>query len=318
MNCLKPVRITKNLSGSEFPNGLLVPCGKCYHCKKQKAREWSVRMLHELENHKYSNFITLTYDDDHIPPYNSLIKNDLQKFFKRLRQKLEAYNVILDEEKKIKYFACGEYGNPPKFIGKQQVTQGYRPHYHAIIFGLGLANFDKMLIEQSWSKFDKVNNTYEPFGMVHFGLAEPLSIKYVTQYINKKFNGELEHEIYNQTNRENQFKICSNGIGYSYCDKYSQRLSKNMFLTVNGNKTSIPRYYLKKLDIDKTKMKEFAEEQEAKLNMKLAKVKGTYPDYVSEDYSPKNVSQLLNENEKRRKQVDKNIKAKISLSKGKL
>lgn len=63
MQCESPVRITKNLNPSEFPDGLLVPCGKCLLCKIHKRKEWSMRMLHELSYYDDSIFITLTYND---------------------------------------------------------------------------------------------------------------------------------------------------------------------------------------------------------------------------------------------------------------
>jgi hypothetical protein len=59
----------------------------------------------------------LTYDDEHLPPNNSLLKKDLQKFFYKLRQKIKPI--------KIRYFAVGEYGS----------NKTKRPHYHIILFG---------------------------------------------------------------------------------------------------------------------------------------------------------------------------------------
>ena len=46
---------------------MYVPCGKCEACRNRKAFAWSKRL--ELEEHcwKYTAFVTLTYDDDHLP-----------------------------------------------------------------------------------------------------------------------------------------------------------------------------------------------------------------------------------------------------------
>ena len=72
-------------------------------------------MTEEAKLHKENCFITLTYNNNNLPKYKSLVKKELQDFFKRLRKKYG---------EGIRYYACGEYG--PK---------GKRPHYHAIIFG---------------------------------------------------------------------------------------------------------------------------------------------------------------------------------------
>jgi hypothetical protein len=115
------------------PNDRLkIPCGRCVGCRLEKSRQWANRCMLELQYHESSFFVTLTYDDDHVPvTYYSenddgearsaltLRFRDLQLFLKRLRK--EHYY------ERLRFFACGEYGSTT-----------YRPHYHAIIFGLTL------------------------------------------------------------------------------------------------------------------------------------------------------------------------------------
>ena len=73
------------------------------------------RCMLELEYHKSSYFVTLTYDDAHVPihyysdpetgealPSMSLVKRDFQLFMKRLRKKFG---------EGIRFFAAGEYGS---------------------------------------------------------------------------------------------------------------------------------------------------------------------------------------------------------------
>lgn len=103
-----------------------VPCGKCQGCRADRSREWSVRMLLELEDMKDAIFVTLTYNDAHLPRNSygtpTLDKRDYQLYLKRLRKHFPG--------KKIRYVLSGEYG-----------SRTYRPHYHAIIFGLSLRDF---------------------------------------------------------------------------------------------------------------------------------------------------------------------------------
>ena len=107
-----------------------VPCGNCMACRLEYSRQWANRCMMEAMYHKDCCFVTLTYDDIHIPRRTcrrsgsnscsivySLCQRDLQLFFKRLRK---AFPACV-----IRYFGCGEYG--PTTL---------RPHYHVILFGV--------------------------------------------------------------------------------------------------------------------------------------------------------------------------------------
>jgi len=94
---------------------LKVPCGQCIGCRLERSRQWAIRCLHESGLHERNCFITLTYDDEHLPEGGTLVKQDWQLFIDRLRKRFRT---------KVRYFHCGEYGE-----------QTRRPHYHAILFG---------------------------------------------------------------------------------------------------------------------------------------------------------------------------------------
>lgn len=187
-------------------------------------------MIHELGYHEDSIFITLTYDDDHLPPNSSLVKTDLVKFFKRLRRRLDV------DGRKIKYYACGEYG---------EETQ--RPHYHSIIFGMSLEPQDKNLIMQCWPFCDWENKSIRKNS---FGLAEAESIAYVAGYIDKKFTGDLADAEYILKNRESVFRLLSLGIGKLFCDDNAQQLKQNKYVSQYGIKHALPRYYMKRLGLE--------------------------------------------------------------------
>lgn len=239
MNCTNPITLHSHTS-PRFPRGLVVPCGKCLQCKIQKRKEWSIRMLHENDSWDRSCFLTLTYQDKYLPyqpigpygpvpyPWPTLQKSDIQKFFKRLRRDLA------NENRHIKYFACGEYGD-----------DNQRPHYHAIVYGLGLSADDRNYVMENWPFCDwKVKAIREN----SFGLVEPDSIQYVAGYINKKYNNQVEYEEYHKYAREPTFRILSQGLGKEYIYKNAEQLYQNGFLTHKSVPQSIPRYYLDKLD----------------------------------------------------------------------
>lgn len=64
-----------------------IPCGQCIGCRLDRSLMWAVRISNELTLHEQASFLTLTYKD--LPPNNSINKEDLQAFFKRLRFHLE-------------------------------------------------------------------------------------------------------------------------------------------------------------------------------------------------------------------------------------
>lgn len=250
-----------------------------------------MRMIHELSSHKDAVFVTLTYDDHHLPDNNSLVKKDLQKFFKRLRQNL----IYQEDYRKIRYFACGEYGDN---------TQ--RPHYHAIIFNMSpKSKEDQSLINISWSK-----------GFVHFGNAEPDSISYVAQYIDKKFSGDLADIEYKQKNREPVFRILSLGLGRQYLDENYETISKKDHLTLNGISHSLPRYYINRLNIETDSLKKFAVEKEIKVVKEFTGYELTR-DEAYRLLKPDLVVKLEEGIKKSEKQRELNAQAKINLKKKK-
>nr|WAE43395.1 MAG: replication initiator protein [Microviridae sp.] len=207
-----------------------MPCGRCTACRINRTREWATRITHELSYWEYSSFVTLTYNNENINKEMSLKKRDLQLFFKRLRKTLG--------KEKIKYYACGEYGEN---FG--------RPHYHAIIFGI--QSNDKR-IKDSW-----------PAGFVRCGSVTYESARYVAGYIQKKYNGKLAEEVYG--NKERPFQLQSQGLGKQWALDNETGLIENLGLTINGKKTTMPRYYRKILG-DKITEERMEQERISKAN----------------------------------------------------
>lgn len=248
--------IVFNTSAGYVDQPVKVACGRCVGCRLEYSRQWAVRCTHEAQMHAYNSFITLTYDEQHLPNDNSISKRELQTFFKRLRK--------LSNEK-LRYFACGEYGE-----------RNNRPHYHAIIFGYGfpdrtlwslrdgVALYRSSMLERAWKK-----------GFSTVGEATFESAAYVARYVLKKRKGDPESKDKNgRTNREHyqivdretgelhelepEFCLMSRrpGIGNEWLHTYKGDTDKD-YITVRGKKMSLPRYYDTLLEMmDEDEMKE--------------------------------------------------------------
>lgn len=222
MKCLCPIRIHLDKGITCFKEfqvrGYTVPCGQCIACRLNYAKFWSIRMMQELKLHDKACFVTLTYDDSHCPDNMYLCPEHLQLFWKRVRKRC-----------KIRYFACGEYGD-----------RFGRPHYHAIIYGL--APDDRNIIEDCWS-----------YGLVHVGTVTFDSCNYVAKYMTKKLRGNsLKEKLSKEPYYIPEFVVMSRrpGIGAELSFEMEQFLKDNGFVYRKGKRSSIPRYYKDKFDIN--------------------------------------------------------------------
>lgn len=210
-----------------------VPCGRCMACRINRTQEWAIRIMHELDYWKTATFLTLTYNDENINSDMGLHKRDFQLFMKRLREDLKPL--------KIKYYACGEYGELTK-----------RPHYHAIIFGVPC---NSNLFEENWKK-----------GFVKAGNVTYQSAAYVSSYIQKKLGGIMAKQEYG--GKEPPFQLQSNGIGEKWIIDHENVALVNGVIHNKGKEIPLPRYYRKKLG-NKLDKEKFDAERIIKRNDKL-------------------------------------------------
>lgn len=236
------------------PKGEVFPCGRCVHCRINKREEWTTRMRHEQSYWSKSAFITLTYDDEHLPKDGGLDPHALTNFFKRLRINLDrtyGYHVP------IKYFSCGEYG--PKT---------FRPHYHAVVFGVDWTNpIDIKCISDSWPFC--APHMWKPrkhHGHISGAIAKVCeqTIKYVAGYVFKKALDNDTDKFIKQMEEEygiilqRTFQRQSQGIGKRYCLDNAGFIIRNGYVKC-GRRAPIPRYYRKCLGIDCETNSKFAE-----------------------------------------------------------
>ena len=211
-------------------------------------------------------FITLTYNDEHLPPSRNIEKKALQNFFKKLRTYINSHHPPYQHQpyKEIRYYACGEYGE----------KRG-RPHYHACIFNYDFPDkqifrggrhpyhsgkfiqtndhplYTSAILQKIWNK------GFTTIGEVTFDSAG-----YVARYVTKKITGPMAENYYKRDFCElgekeitPEFALMSRmpGIGMPWLKKYFTDVYPKDFFTLEGVKNKPPRYYdeyLKKVDPD--------------------------------------------------------------------
>lgn len=227
-----------------------VPCGQCIECRLDRSREWAIRCVHEASLHEANSFVTLTYNDEHLPKDKSLVKAHMQKFFKRLRWKFaEKHNNDLGiEQKNIRYYYCGEYGE-----------KNDRPHYHACLFNCHFP--DKTLwrtINGNRLYLSKTLSELWPFGFSTIGDVTFESAAYVARYITKKVTGKPA--LYHYTDFDSKGEIRSErlpeytnmskrpAIAKEWYAKFKADVYPYDFVVINEKKLKPPRYYDKLYD----------------------------------------------------------------------
>lgn len=269
MKCLSPLTVVKKQDSTgqtsftmkrtgtaQAEDGYLISCGQCIACRINRSRMWALRCTHEAQLHTQSCFITLTYNPEHLPSDLSVSSRELQLFVKRLRKAISPH--------KIRFYAAAEYGSPTDLEVNNGLSKVGRPHYHLLIFGWYPP--DCIPLKQgrrghTYYTSEIVLKAWQGKGFVVIGSVTPQSAGYVAGYCTKKVAGANADEHYRRihpTTGETlivspEFQRCSQGIGKQWLEKYSNDLAKG-FLTHDGKKYPIPRYYMKKINehFDKT------------------------------------------------------------------
>lgn len=195
-----------------------IPCGHCNGCKISYSQDWATRVMMEAREFeaqgKYNCFLTLTYDDEHLPNDGKLAKKDMQKFWKRFRKKYG---------KQIRIAYSGEYG---------ELT--HRAHYHACVMNLKEPFKDLAFWDGKTQVSQELNKVWGK-GRVNVGTLTHQSAAYVAKYTLKKHDDP------------DSFYITSRrpGLGYGHYIKQHQTIGEGVIYYYDGQikRLPIPKYY---------------------------------------------------------------------------
>lgn len=281
------VRCTRPVQKDYHKGGQLIACGYCPACQYNERVGWTFRVSEESKQAKEAWFITLTYDNENIPlwdtmydtfyrgmqnnssnRYESLNDKDLITFINSVKKaqaravKEVAKNSLSPAEalapRRPKYYAVGEYG-----------SQYGRPHYHIIFFNIWESIANEINLEKIWKK-----------GRVETESISPALIHYATGYIHEKSS-------YKKSYQQKPKMYCSKGIGEDYI-KRNKKWHKdllNPWIWFNGYKIGMPKYYKDKiftseeLEIIQEKLSQFHAQEEPVMT------KAHYENRVQSEYS---------------------------------
>lgn len=239
------------------PRVLWVPigCKDCIECRKQKARDWQIRLTEDIKTHKHAKFITFTFSNQSI---NKLYNNtDQLKECQHLKQ-LKGYELdnaiatvairlFLERHRKkyktaLRHFLITELGHE----GTENI------HIHGIIWPK--TNLEE--IEKLWA-YGYVWKGKEP----HKGCTRQKLINYVTErtvnYIIKYISKiDQKHKYF-------RGKIfASPGLGKDYTKSFNYtkhqfrgNKTNEAYKTATGHEMTLPIYYRNKIYTDEQKEK---------------------------------------------------------------
>jgi len=257
MSCVNPLKAFQCFDKSivfdevrkhDIVRSLSLPCGQCIACRLEKSRQWAMRVMHEAQLHENNCFITLTYDNAHLPSDKSLHYEDFQAFMRRFRKNVKRRFGV----QKVRFYMAGEYGE-----------QYGRPHWHACIFGYDF--HDKKFLKRTpaGSVLYRSNDLEAlwPFGHSSVGDVTFESAAYVARYIMQKQasdkinpkTGKPWNSIYDLVDPESgeiikrkpEFNKMSlkPGIGAEWYKKFKNDVYPHDYVVVRGQKMKPPKAY---------------------------------------------------------------------------
>lgn len=223
MLCRKPqsVHVKKRVNGKSQVNEIPVGCGQCFHCRINQANVWQTRLILESQISIDSAFLTLTFDEIHLPLDGNVCPKFLKGFLKRYRNRLYPH--------KLRYYGIGEYGD-----------ETWRPHYHLAVFLKAGAikpepRFERCYLpcadmrKRNLCTHDCYLQQAWPYGNVEISRTLGLeNAGYITGYIKKKATKPYYENL---GDRKPEFMTCSTGnqkgekggLGYGAIEKIAKK-----------------------------------------------------------------------------------------------
>lgn len=249
--CLYPRLIENRKYRANKKNGGIIPpikdhrtrfvpigCQTCLECRKQKSREWMVRLQEDIKTNTNAKFVTLTFSTESLQKLwqensslqelkgydldNGLCTRAVRLFLERWRKKYK---------RSLRHWLVTELGH-----GNTEHV-----HIHGIVWTNNLTDIEKI-----W-KYG-----YVWIGNIKNGKLENYvnsrTVNYVTKYMTKMDEKHLNYK---------PIVLCSPAIGQNYTktgnfrtNRYNGTRTNETYRTSTGHKIALPIYWRNKLYTD--------------------------------------------------------------------
>lgn len=266
--CLYPRLIKNPKYKATAKNGGIIPpvpdmrvlyvpigCGYCIECKKQKGKEWQIRLFEDIKEHKNGKFVTLTLSNESYSRMHDIVqsrKRVKNKYVER-EDKIEGYeldNAIITQatryflelyrkynKKSLRHWLVSELGHN----GTENI------HLHGILYMNDVRDLEKYWKHGfCWYGEDMYGNIKN--------YVNEETINYITKYVSKI---DADHKYYSPV------ILTSAGIGKHYIKntkltnaqlhKFNGEDTNEAYRTNNGYKMGLPKYYRNYLYTDEEK-----------------------------------------------------------------
>lgn len=203
-----------------------VGCGRCFECRRQKRREWQVRLTEDIKMNNKCLFVTFSFSEKSLDDLEKKIKWDKSYYIRSneiatlaVRRFLERWRKMF--KKSVRHWFVTELG--------QKNTE--RIHLHGLLW----TEESKEIIEDLWK-----------YGNIWIGeYVNERTVNYIVKYLSKS---DGVHKNYVPK------MFVSKGIGSGYIDSVNAK--RNVFNDNNTNETyvnrkgfkfGLPVYYRNKL-----------------------------------------------------------------------
>lgn len=232
---------------------LAVPigCGNCQECRKQRTREWLIRLLEEIKVTPNGQFITLTFSNEAYKKYYIKVQEEIEI----LKARIDLEFDTLENTKRLNKIISYGTDNQVATLATRQFLERWRKKYkksvrHWLITELGHKGTENIHMHGIiWTEHvQDIKNIWQN-GFVWDGYyknerrqnyVNENTIKYCVKYANKM---DIQHQYFKAK------ILTSAGIGSSFMQswnakKYTQgNLEHDYYTTSSGHKIALPTYY---------------------------------------------------------------------------
>lgn len=251
-----------------------IPCENCIECRKQKAREWQVRLQEDIKTNTGAKFITLTFSNESIKYIHEQLGLKNKRIIKRTitLKNGKKRNYYTNETYQVKQPTGFELDNAIATWAMRQFNERYRKkykkalrhwtvtelghqgteniHLHGIIWPTGIDKDGKQCtmeeIENIW-EYGFVWK-YKQVGQKLINYVNARTVNYIVKYISKR---DEKYQHYKSK------ILCSPGIGNNYTktitaqrNTFNGTKTRQFYLTSTGHKIALPKYYRNKIYTD--------------------------------------------------------------------